>query len=685
MCSRSLLPVMSCFESESLFRDSRFPTNPRSPRIPNPGEPQITTNPKSQLPNPDEPTLYRALTCYHPTMRRLRFGVRPAAVATALALVWTSLAAQRSQATLDRGAERWVNDTLQALTLDEKIGQLIVPSFESNFVSTDSDTFDQLTRLTREYHVSGFHVFGASEPAPSVLLNPNYGTVILGQPFPVAFLVNRLQAMSKVPLLNTADFEAGVGFRIFGATIFPRQMAMGATGSEGVRLVREQARITGLEARAIGVHVNFAPIADVNNNPRNPVINTRSYGEDPARVGELVAAYIDGAREGGMIATLKHFPGHGDTDIDSHIGLPTIKASRDRLQMVELKPFRVGIEHGADAVMAAHIELPALDPTPSTPATFSAPILNDLLRGDLGFRGLLYTDSMSMDAVTKMMAPGEAAVRAVLAGADQVLHSPDPIAAFEALKAAVASGRISQSRITEAVGRVLVAKASVGLDKRRTIDLDEVPAKVGGRAHQALAAEAAARSMTLIKDERHRVPLNLPRDAAVLYLSVLDYPAGWRIAAPGRTFIPELKKRWPQVTAIELSDRTPLSEIDLVRAVAPRYSAIVASVFVRANSGSGRMDLAAEPARLLRDLARVTERSGIPFITCFFGNPYTAAFLPELPAMLLTYDFYDQAELAAVRAISGEAQVGGRLPIALPGLFPVGHGLDRPAAPVSPH
>ena len=304
-------------------------------------------------------------------------------------------AAPRDPFTLDRAAERWVEQTLQTLTPDEKIGQLIVPSFESNFLSTDSDTFEMLSRLVREDHVGGFHVFGASQPAPSVLLGSGYGTVILGQPFSAAFLINRLQAMSGVPLLNTADFETGVGFRIAGATAFPRQMAMGAIpGADGLRLVREEARITAIESRAIGVQVNFAPVADVNNNARNPVINIRSYGEDPGRVAALVGGYVAGARDGKMIATIKHFPGHGDTDVDSHLGLPVIAYDRERLNNVELVPFRLGVEQGAPAVMAAHIVLPALDPAPSTPATFSRPMLQDLLRTEMGFGGLVYTDSM---------------------------------------------------------------------------------------------------------------------------------------------------------------------------------------------------------------------------------------------------------------------------------------------------
>jgi len=596
----------------------------------------------------------------------------------AIAVVCSLRAAPRDPFTLDRAAERWVEQTLKKLTPDEKIGQLIVPSFESNFMSTDSDAFDVLTRLVREYHVGGLHVFGASQPAPSVLLNSAYGTVILGQPFSAASIINRLQAMSSVPLLNTADFETGVGFRIFGATSFPRQMAMGAIpGADGLRLVREEARITALESRALGIQVNFAPVADVNVNARNPVINIRSYGENPERVAALVGAYVAGARDGRMIATVKHFPGHGDTDVDSHLGLPIVSFDRARLDSIELLPFRRGVEQGVEGVMAAHIVLPALDPAPSTPATFSRPILHDLLRTEMGFGGLVYTDSMSMDAVAKMVPPDEGAVRALLAGADQVLHSPDPIAAFNGIKAALASGRLPASQVDASVERVLRAKASLGLHLQREIDLNAVPATVGGRAHEAIAEEAFARSITLVADARNQVPLRVPRDASILYLSVLDYPSGWQIAAPSRTFIPELKKRWANVTSIEVSDRTPLSELDLVRAVAPRYGAVVASVFVRSTSGSGRLDLGAELVRLLRDLARATDRSGQPFVTTFFGNPYTASFVPELPATLLTYDFYDQAERAAVRAIAGEAAIGGRLPITLSPQFKAGHGLDR--------
>ena len=573
----------------------------------------------------------------------------------------------------DRDGEKWVQATLKKMTLDEKVGQMLVTSFQSNYVSTDSKTFDELASAVHELHVGGFHVFGGSELAPGVLLNPSYGTVTLGHPLEAASLLNRLQAISTLPLLNTADFETGAGFRLMGATAFPRMMAFGAAGDE--RLAYEAGRVTGEESRALGIHVNFAPVVDVNNNPRNPVINTRSFGEDPAAVGRLASAFVRGMQSAGEMATLKHFPGHGDTDVDSHLGLPIITDPRTELERTELPPFKAGIAAGADAVMTGHIEMPALDPAPNTPTTLSRPIVTGLLRGELGFNGLIYTDSMGMAGVNAMYKPGQAAVLAVKAGNDVVLHSPDDAAAFAAIRDAVASGDIPMARIDQSVERILRAKAKAGLDRVRTVNLEAISNIVGTRANQAIADEVSQRSMTLVRDAGNQVPLKLPREAQILYLSMLDYPSGWRIAAPSRTFIPELRERWPNVTAVELSDRTTAGELELVRAMAPRYDAVVASIFVRASSGSGRMDLAAGLQRLVRDLAR----SPKPFVTVLFGNPYVATGMPEAPAMLLTYDFYDRAEASAVRALAGEAPITGRLPIALPGIAPVGGGLDRAA------
>jgi beta-N-acetylhexosaminidase len=587
------------------------------------------------------------------------------------------VAADQQPAALDRDAERWVKRTLQKMTLDQKIGQVLVPSFEATYLPRDSDVFEQVAGFVRNQHVGGFIAFGGSQPTPGVLLNSAYASVTLGQPLAAAATFNRLQALSAIPLLAAADFEWGVGMRIAGATSFPRAMAFGAASDE--RLVAEAARITAIEARAIGVHVNFAPVADVNNNARNPVINTRSFGEDPSVVSTMVSSYVRSLQAHHMLATLKHFPGHGDTEVDSHLGLPVIPHSRERLTSIELPPFRGGIAAAAEAVMTSHIELPALDSRPGTPATFSAPVATELLRNDLGFRGLVFTDSMKMAGVAALATAGEAAVRAFTAGHDMLLDLPDPTAAFEAMKAAVAKGEISETRLTDSVTRILRAKALLGLHKRSLVSLDAIPDVVGARAHRSVAQIASERGLTLIKDERDSVPLRVPSTASVLYLSVLDYPGGWGIAAPSRTIAPELRKRWPNLTAIELSDETSPSELGLVQATADRHDAIIAAVFVRASSASGRMDLAAPVVRTLNDIARRTRARSKPFVTVFFGNPYVTIVLPDVPTMLLTYDFYDRAELAAVRAIAGETPIGGRLPIALPGLFPVGHGLTRQA------
>ena len=574
-------------------------------------------------------------------------------------------------------AARWVETTLGEMTLDEKIGQLVMPSFRSTYLSTDSETFDQLAALVREQHPGGFLLFGGREPAPDVLLNPGYSRSTLGQPLAGASIINRLQALSDLPLLNAADFETGIGFRLRGGTTFPRAMAFGAAGDEG--LAFEAGRITAVEGRALGVHVNFAPVADVNNNPRNPVINTRSFGEDPAVVARLAAAWVRGLDAGGMVATLKHFPGHGDTDVDSHVGLPLIAHPRARLDRVELPPFQAGIAAGAGAVMTSHVALPGLDPGSTRPATVSPPIVTGLLRGDLGFDGLVYTDSMRMRGITNRLSTAQAAVAAVAAGHDVVVHAPDDAAAFDGLRRAVERGTLTEARIDASVRRILAAKAALGLHRTRAVSLDDLPRVVGARRHRAVAAEASRRGLTLIRDERGDVPLALPRSAAILYLSVLDRPSGWGNGAPSRTFLPELRDRWPNVTAVEVSDHTSRAELDLVRASAGRYDAVVASVFVRTASFSRRMDLAPGVVRFLEDVARGSARRDQPFVTVFFGNPYVATALPELPAMLLTYDFYDLAEASAVRALAGEAAIGGRLPITLGDGFPAGHGLTRSA------
>jgi beta-N-acetylhexosaminidase len=589
------------------------------------------------------------------------------------ALLSVTLTAQ-SQPALDKAGRAWVDATIKKLSLEQLVGQMIFAPFNSTYLSSDTDDYEALVKLVHETQIGGVIAFGGTEPVPQVMLNNTYGAVVLGQPLELASILNRLQAVSTLPLLTSSDFEWGVQMRIAGATKFPRAMAFGATGDP--QLAYEAGKVVGAESRAIGVHVDFAPVADVNNNPRNPVINIRSFGEDPARVGAMVSGFARGLQEAGMLATLKHFPGHGDTDVDSHLGLPIVAHPRERLESVELAPFRTAIAAGAAGVMVAHIELPAID-AEKQPATFSPKVISTLLRP--GFDGLIVSDSMKMAAITKMASPGEAAVRAVKAGIDVILDSPDSAAAASAITAAVKAGEIPRTQIEQSARRVLEAKARLGLHRVRAVNLDAVPLTVGGRKHDAIARMISERSITLIKDARNSVPLPAPRTGSVLYLSILDYPSGWRIAAPSRTVIPALKARWANTEAVEISDRATPSELDLVRSMADNYDAIVAGIFVRASSGSGRLDLAPQVVRLLQDLSRVSERRSQPFVAMFFGNPYTPMFVPEIPSMMLTYDFSDYAEDSAVRALAGEIAIGGKLPITLPGLFPLGHGLTRAA------
>lgn len=589
-------------------------------------------------------------------------GARPRVTGVAAGVPATA-AVMPLPAVLDREAQRWVTQTLTAMSADERIGQLIVPAFNATYLPTDTETYDTLVRTVTATHAGGVIAFGGTEPAPQVLLNPTYGTVVLGQPHALASTLNRLQAVSRAPLLVSSDFEYGAGMRIAGATRLPRAMAIGATGDP--QLAYDAARVTAREARAMGVHMNYGPVADVNNNPRNPVINTRSFGEDPARVAAMVEASVRGLQDGGVLATLKHFPGHGDTDVDSHLGLPLIPHPRTRLDAVELPPFLAGLRAGAAAVMVAHIELPALGGT-AGPATFSRGVVTDLLRDGMRFGGLIVTDAMKMDAITRMVGPGDAAVKAVQAGADLVLDSPDPIAAFEGLKAAVESGAIARERIDASARRILETKARLGLHRGRMVSMDAIADEVGGRAGAEVAQRISARAITRLRGEAEAEVWRPSPTRRVLYLSLLDYPSGWRIAAPARTLIPALRARWPRLDAVELSDRSTPAELDLVRTLASQADAVVLGVFVRASSGSGRMDLSPGLVRLIQQLAR--EAAGTraqPLAAVVFGNPYAAAALDGIPTVLLTYDFSDLAEQHAVEVLVGERAPQGLLPVSL--------------------
>src|SRR5437588_420083 len=413
---------------------------------------------------------------------------------------------------LSPAANAWVETTLRKMTVDEKIGQLLSTTKHGSLRATDTAAYQQSMHDVNDLHVGGF-------------INITHGSplgIVKSQAYPTAVLNNQLQAKSKLPLLIGADFERGTAMRLDEGTSFPTAMAVAASGNP--KDAYTVGKITALEARAVGIHWVYAPDADVNNNPGNPIINTRSFGEDPARVAGFVREFVRGVEENGALATAKHFPGHGDTASDSHIDLPVIRADRERLEHLEFVPFRAAIDAGVSSIMTGHLSVPALEPDPNTPATLSGKILTDVLRKELGYQGLVVTDAMEMGGITVRYAPGEAAVRAFEAGADALLMSPVPDAAFEALQTSVSTERISKARLDASVRRILQAKARLGLNKSRLVDLNAINDKFGHTAWQAEAQNISDRGITLLRDTPRRLPLDATKPARALMLAFYADP-----------------------------------------------------------------------------------------------------------------------------------------------------------------
>ena len=557
--------------------------------------------------------------------------------------------------------DAWVERTLRSMTVDQKIGQLLVPPVHAGFRNVESESFAPIRKNLTELHLGGMHIFGYSSHRPTES----------GDAAGAALLIHDMQRTAKVPLLITADFEGGVGYILPGATRFPLAMAIGATGDE--QLAYQAGKAVGVEGRALGVHVNFYPVVDVQNNPANPIINIRSFGEDPAKVSSLSVSYIRGLQEAGMISTAKHFPGHGDVAQDSHLELPVLEVDRQRLDTVELPPFKAAIDAGVGAVMSAHIFLPTLDTEKGLPATLSRNALTGLLREDLGFKGLIFTDALDMRGVTLHFSDEEAAVRSVEAGADVVLFPPNVQAAFDGIKAAVQSGRLTEERLNESVRQILRAKARVGLDRYKAPDMLSLSRVVGSKTHRDLSQTIADRAVTLVRDERNAVPLKLEASKSLLHVNLLDNRSGWREGTPGRVLATEIPKRFARTTTVQLDNQSTAAEYTMTRGMADVVDAVVVTAFIRVAAYKGSIDLTPAQMSLLRDLSKLQK----PFVFVLFGSPYLLHHLPALPSYMLTYDVHPGAEHAAVKALFGEMPVTGKLPISLPGLYPVGHGLSR--------
>jgi len=550
-------------------------------------------------------------------------------------------------------SDRWAERTLRSMTLDEKIGQMIVSGSPIGaFRSIDSPEFQQVQRDIEQFHVGGVHAY-------------------VGDPAAIALSINEMQRLAKVPLFTTENFEGGAGYVLMGATRFPLAMAIGATGDEHVAY--EVAKITAEEGRAAGININFYPVADVQNNPENPIINIRSFGEDPASVSRFVRAYVRGIQENGELATAKHFPGHGDVSTDSHLQMPILDVAKQRLESTELPPFQAAVEQGVGAVMTAHIWLPKLEPEKSLPATLSKNVITGLLRDGLHFEGVIFTDSMGMRGVTSSFSNEEATLRAVEAGADVVLTPPNVEQSFHAIQGAVRNGRISESRIDQSVRRILRAKAALGLaePKNRFVDVNKLMTVVGSKAHRDFAQQVEDQAITLVRDDRHVLPLRSSPDLRVVQINVLDSRSGWREGAVGRLAAADLPKRFPRAVTVQVDDQSTPNELDMVRKLAQLGDALVVNGFIRVAAYKGSIDLTAAETALLRDLAAMKK----PFVFTVFGSPYVLAHITEMPSYIVTYDTSPLAEAAMIKAITGEIEFKGKLPISLPGLYPIGHGL----------
>jgi beta-N-acetylhexosaminidase len=578
-----------------------------------------------------------------------------------------------------REAVKWADAELRRMTLDEKIGQLISVGVNATFLNQESEAFRELRRQVEQNHIGGIILFR-------------------GAVYESTHLVNRMQQIASRPLLISADLEAGSGMRFDDTINFPWNMAVGATGNP--EYARQQGEVTAREARAMGVQQIFAPVVDVNNNAANPVINVRSYGEDPQSVARMAAAFTEGAQAGGVIATAKHFPGHGDTAVDSHRGLPVIDVARARLDAVELVPFRATIAAGIGSVMIAHIGLPQIDPTtvsplPRTelrqpgyadsevivenarlPATLSPVVVGSLLRRDLAFDGIVVTDALDMSGLTIYFAPGEAAVRAIEAGADMLLKPSDPDAVVRGVREAVAQGRLTEKRIEESARRLLAAKYDLGLKRQRIAPLEGIDRVVSNDAALKLAREIAEHAITLVRDERRLLPAsNLPAGGRIFNLAITN---GEDRLWVGNTFAGTLARSGRKIDASVLDERSTEKEVDKALDKAKEADLIVVSMYGRVRTGQSNSGALPEPGT--RALKKLMERK-TPLVGISFGNPYLLQSFPELKTYMVAYGDMPSLQRAAARALLGEIDITGKLPITLPSLYARGTGIQLKALP----
>ena len=582
---------------------------------------------------------------------------------------------------LTPAGEKWSEKTLHKLTLEEKVGQVFMIWCRASFLNVENPEYLQWREEMQKYHVGSF--------AMTVHVDGPY--LLRSEPYEAAELLNRLQGESKLPLLFAADFERGVSMRLMGTTVFPHAMAFGGDGK--TEDAEAFGRITAEESRAIGIHWNFFPDADVNSNPANPIINTRSFGEDPRQVGDLVTAYIKGAHEAGMMTTVKHFPGHGDTATDSHLGVASVNVDRAHLESIELPPFRQAIAAGVDSVMVAHVTVPALDSDPNHVATISPAIVSDLLEKQLGFKGIIVTDALDMAGLTHLFSNdiGRAAVEAFKAGNDLLLIPADFPASYNAMIQAVKSGEVSRERLDHSVLKILRTKASLGLQDARMVDVNALANMVGKPANIAFGQQVADAAITLVKDNGKVLPLksslnNRGTEKAALPYTTREETHNHVVAVlfsddvrtdSGRAFGREFRARIPDARVLYVDPRIAAGMSDEVLKAVDEAKSVVAAVYVVPVAGKvGNSVAMADATGTL--LQQLLDRAAGKTAVVAMGNPYLAADFPKIENYMCTFSNASVSEIGVIKALFGEIAIRGHLPVSIPNVAQRGAGLERP-------
>ncbi len=531
----------------------------------------------------------------------------------------------------------WIEETIEKMTVKEKVAHLIMPWVQGRYYNESSANYQRLVTLVRDHKVGGLIFFQGD---------------VTNQ----ATLINRMQEFADVPLLISADFERGLAMRIEDATSFPYNMALGATQDE--ELVKEMAKIVAKETRALGVHQNYAPVADINNNADNPIINIRSYAEDVDLVSKLCVAFIKGSHEGNVVTTVKHFPGHGDTNIDSHKDLPRLSFTENRILNFELKPFIASIKAGVKSVMIGHLEVPSIEPEKGLPATLSYQIITRLLKERLGFEGLVVTDAMNMNAVTNYFSAAEAAVLAIKAGNDLLLMPPDEEIAIDAIYTAVLSGEIPFTQIETSLRKVLAAKRWLGLHKNRFVDVDNLLKVIGNKEHWDLARDIARRSITLVKNDDKVIPVDpdfIQRTAVITLADAVD-------SKRYHHFNKIVENNFNVVESIVLNRSSRNRDYDAALALAKQSDFVLLPAYVRFRAYRGTIQLPAQHENFVKDLLKLKKQ----VVLISFGNPYILTLFPNVSTYLAAYSDVVVSQDAMLEAILGQITIEGKLPVSIP-------------------